>query len=85
MGLPKTPKGVHNTRVPQRATMQSAQLHPNIRYVSLNDEAGVFGLLIHHDEEHIYAAVEVESLESFREVYEEMVALRRVRDSLTAV
>ena len=65
--------------------MQSAQITPNIRYVSLNDDAGVFGLLIHHNEEHIYAAIEVDSLEAFREAYDEMVALRRVRDSLTAV
>ena len=65
--------------------MKSAQLHPNIRYVSLADSEGVFGLLIHHDDEHVYAAVEVDSLELFREVYDEMMALRRTRDSLAAV
>lgn len=65
--------------------MQAAQLHPNIRYVALNDKEGDFGILIHHDEEHIYAAVEVDSEEMFREVLEEMKALRRVRDELTGV
>ena len=65
--------------------MKTVQLHPNIRYVSLSDEAGDFGLLIHHDGNYVYATVEVDSKDMFREVYEEMLALRRTRDELMAV
>ena len=65
--------------------MQTAQLHPNIRYVSLTDDDGDFGILLHHDGNYVYAAVEVDSREMFVEVYEEMLALRRTRDELMAV
>ena len=65
--------------------MQIAQLHPNIRYVSLSDTEGDFGILIHHDADFVYAAVEVDSRETFTEVFDEMMALRRTRDELMAV
>ena len=65
--------------------MVSAQLHPNIRYVSLNDDDGDFGILLHHDGDYVYAAVEVDSRETFTEVYNEMLALRRTRNELMAV
>lgn len=65
--------------------MQTAQLHPNIRYVSLTDDDGDFGILLHHDGNYVYAAVEVDSREAFVEVYNEMLALRRTRDTLMAV
>ena len=65
--------------------MQTAQLHPNIRYVSLTDDDGDFGILLHHDGNYVYAAIEVDSRESFVKVYEEMLALRRTRDTLMAV
>ena len=65
--------------------MKSAQLHPNIRYVSLTDDDGDFGILLHHDGNYVYNAVEVDSQEKFRNVYDEMLALRGVRDQLAAV
>ena len=65
--------------------MQTAQLHPNIRYVSLTDDDGDFGILLHHDGDYVYAAVEVDSRETFTEVYNEMLALRRTRNELMAV
>ena len=65
--------------------MKSAQLHPNIRYVSLADNDGDFGILIHHDADFVYSAVEVDSREMFTEVFDEMIALRRTRDELMAV
>ena len=65
--------------------MKSVSLHPNIRYVSMTDDSGDFGILIHHDGDYVYSAVEVDSKDTFREVYEEMMALRRTRDELMAV
>ncbi len=65
--------------------MKTVQLHENIRYVALNDDDGDFGLLIHHDGDYVYATVEVDSREMFVEVFNEMMALRRTRDSLMAV
>ena len=65
--------------------MKSAQLHENIRYVSLTDDDGDFGILLHHDGDYVYAAIEVDSRESFTEVYNEMMALRRTRNELMAV
>ena len=65
--------------------MTSAQLHPNIRYVSLKDDDGDFGILVHHDGDYVYAVVEVDSREMFTEVFDEMIALRRTRDQLAAV
>ena len=65
--------------------MKSAQLHPNIRYVSLNDDDGDFGILLHHDGDYVYAAVEVDSRDMFTEVYNEMIALRRTRDELSSI
>ena len=65
--------------------MTHVQLHQNIRYVPLSDDEGDFGLLVHHDGQHVYAAVEIDSREMFAEVYDEMLALRRTRDELMAV
>ena len=65
--------------------MKSAQLHENIRYVSLTDDDGDFGILLHHDGDYVYAAIEVDSRETFTEVYNEMLALRRTRNELMAV
>ena len=71
--------------VKTRPTMKSAQLHENIRYVSLNDPDGDFGLLIHHDGDYIYAVVQVDSKEMFTEVFNEIMALRNTRDKLNAL
>ncbi len=65
--------------------MKSAQLHPNVRYVSLTDDDGDFGILIHHDGDYIYATVEVDSREMFVEVFNEIMALRNTRDQLMSV
>ena len=69
----------------RNSTMKTAQLHPNIRYIALEDKEGDFGILVHHDGSYVYAAVEVDSQDMFREVYGEMMALRGVRDSLANV
>ena len=66
----------------ERATaMKTAQLHPNIRYVSLTDDDGDFGILLHHDGSYVYAAVEVYNKEMFTEVFQEMMSLREFRDT----
>jgi len=53
--------------------------------VSLTDDDGDFGILLHHDGDYVYAAVEVDSREMFVEVFNEIMALRGVRDQLAAV
>ena len=55
--------------------MKSAQLTPNITYVSLSDEEGDFGILLNHYNGNVINAVEVYSRESFTNVYNDMVAL----------
>ena len=65
--------------------MKSAQLHENIRYVALNDADGDFGMLIHHDGDYVYAAVEVYDKDMFSAVYNEMLSLRQTRDDLEGV
>tara|TARA_Y100001938_G_C7825329_1_gene298627 strand:+ start:320 stop:562 length:243 start_codon:yes stop_codon:yes gene_type:complete len=75
----------HSMWVRTKRPMKSAQLHPNIRYVSLTDDDGDFGILLHHDGSYVYAAVEVDSQAKFRDVFNEMLALRGVRDQLAAV
>ena len=65
--------------------MKSAQLHENIRYVSLTDDDGDFGILLHHDGDRVHSAVEVDSRDTFVTVYNEMLALRRTRNKLMAV
>ena len=52
--------------------MQSAQLHPNIRYVALSDDEGDFGLLIHHEGDYLYNVIEVHDKGEFTRVYEEL-------------
>ena len=84
-GVAKTAIVWHSVWVRTKRPMKSAQLHPNIRYVSLNDGDGDFGILLHHDGDYVYAAVEVDSQEMFREVFNEMLALRGVRDQLATV
>ena len=55
--------------------MSSVQLTPYIRYVSLSDDEGTFGLLLHHLNETILNAVEVQDKEMFTRVFNDMVAL----------
>ncbi len=49
--------------------MQTVQLLPNLRYVSMSDDEGVLGLFIHHEGETIYETYEVSSREAFVEVF----------------
>ena len=55
--------------------MTSAQLTPYIRYVSLSDDDGDFGILLQHYNNTVINAVEVYDKEMFQRVYDEMVAL----------
>ena len=49
--------------------MKSAQLHENIRYISLDDEEGTFGLLIHHTGDKVWNVREVHSEDQFKRLY----------------
>ena len=62
--------------------MTAVQLHENIRYVSLSDNEGEFGILVHHDGDYVYSAVEVYDKDSFSQVYTEMCQLRGIRNQL---
>lgn len=55
--------------------MPAAQLHANIRYIPLTDDDGDFGLMLHHDGEHVYNVVEVQDRDQFTRVYNEMLSL----------
>ena len=55
--------------------MTTAQLHPNIRYISLTDEEGDFGILLHHDGDKVYNAFEVYDRDHFVRVYDELLSL----------
>ena len=56
----------------QDLTMQTAQISPNIRYVSLDDEDGAFGIFIVHLNDYIYHAQEVYSRQEFVRVYRQL-------------
>ncbi len=53
--------------------MKTVQLTPNIRYASLNDEDGVFGLFIVHLNGDVIATQEVCNQDEFKVVYDELV------------
>ena len=55
--------------------MTSAQLTPYIRYVSLSDDDGEFGILLHHLNETILNAVEIHDKDMFTRVFNDMVSL----------
>ncbi len=50
--------------------MTSAQLLPNLRYISLTDGEGVFGLFIHHEGSTVLETYEVSDREQFTSVFE---------------
>ena len=50
--------------------MTSAQLLPNLRYISLSDDEGVFGLFIHHEGSTILETYEVADKQQFTSVFE---------------
>ena len=55
--------------------MKSVSLHPNIRFVSLSDNEGEFGLLLQHYNGTVLNVVEVHDKDEFTSVYEGMVSL----------
>ncbi len=55
--------------------MTSAQLTPYIRYVSLSDDEGTFGILLQHFNDTVINAIEVYDRYQFERVFDEMVAL----------
>ncbi len=43
--------------------MSGIQLTPNLRFLSLNDDQGSFGLLIAHSKNHVHYTIQIESRE----------------------
>ncbi len=60
----------HNKGVLKEKIMQSAQLLPNLRYISLSDDEGTFGLFVHHEGQTILETYQVMDKEQFTSVYE---------------
>ena len=52
--------------------MQAAQISPNIRYISLDDKDGDFGILIVHLNGYVYHTTEVYSRDDFKAKYNEL-------------
>ena len=63
--LDKTAIDAHNTRVSRKDPMQTVTISPNIRYVSLSDEDGDFGLFLHMFNGQLLNAHEVHSRDEF--------------------
>jgi len=62
--------------------MKSAILTPNIRYVSLSDDDGEFGILLHTFNDMVINAVEVYDRAMFTRVFNEMVSLSTPVESI---
>ena len=60
----------HNKGVPAPNAMKSAQLSPNLRYVSLSDDEGVFGLFVVHEGDRVRYTIEVTNYDEFRATVE---------------
>ena len=52
--------------------MKAVQLSPNIRFLSLSDDEGTFGIFLVHSHDSVYETREVHSREEFTEVYQEL-------------
>ena len=52
--------------------MKAIQLSSNIRFLSLEDNEGTFGLFLVHSRDSVYETREVHSKEEFTQVYEEL-------------
>ncbi len=52
--------------------MQSVQISPNLRYISLNDESGVFGVFLVHEGKQVFRTYEVSSREEFATTYDKL-------------
>lgn len=50
--------------------MQTAQLAPNLRYVSLSDDDGIFGLFVVHEGDRVRYTIEVTNYDEFRATVE---------------
>ncbi len=50
--------------------MSGIQLTPNLRFLSLNDDQGSFGLLIAHSGDHVHYTIQIESEEELRAAIE---------------
>ena len=50
--------------------MKSAQLAPNLRYISLSDDDGTFGLFVIHEGERVRYTIEVSNYNEFRATVE---------------
>ncbi len=50
--------------------MKSAQLAPNLRYISLSDDDGTFGLFVIHEGDRIRYTIEVSNYNEFRATVE---------------
>ena len=57
--------------------MKTAQLLPNIRYVSMSDDDGDFGMFLVHEGNYVYHAHEVHSREEFSRVYGQLAEAYR--------
>lgn len=52
--------------------MKSVQLFPNVRYVSLSDEEGSFGMFLVHEDDYVYQTYEVHDREEFVRLYDQL-------------
>ena len=48
------------------------QLTPNLRYLSMNDDEGIFGLFILHVNDELIRTIEVYSEDDFKSTYSEL-------------
>ena len=52
--------------------MQSVQISPNLRYISLNDDSGTFGVFLVHAGDKVFRTYEVSSREEFTATYNKL-------------
>jgi len=52
--------------------MQSVQISPNLRYISLNDAGGVFGVFLVPEGKQVFRTYEVSSSEEFVATYDKL-------------
>ena len=50
--------------------MKTVQLAPNLRYISLNDKEGTFGLFVVHSGEDVRYTIQVSNYDEFRATLE---------------
>ena len=50
--------------------MKTVQLAPSLRYISMNDEDGSFGLFVVHEGERVRYTIEVTNYDEFRATLE---------------